>query len=39
MMRLGARGSSGTVHAMTILRGLAIPEIAEIVVEILAEVR
>ena len=39
MMRLGPRGSPGTVHAMNILRALAMHEIAQIVADLLAEPR
>ncbi len=37
--RLGPRGSPGTQHAMNILLALAMPEIAQIVADILAEPR
>ncbi len=39
MMRLGPRGSPGTVHAMKILRVFAAREIAQIVADILDEPR
>lgn len=35
--RLGPRGSPGTQHAMNILLALAMPEIAQIVLDILAD--